>query len=215
MSPRHDLGGREDVLDEEHCGGPPGMPCTAGGPQAGRGHRASARRTAVPGLRGGRVEGALLRPLQALDQAYRILSPSRSPPARVRIEAARPHRPRSDKALVRCRQARAAALEILALAKKGIDPRHGDAKRTAEPVMADLGKRFLEDYVPVHCKPRTREEYRRSVTLFIDPAIGEMPIAEVQRKDIAELHHGPRRSCAGSRLRCGTGCRTRPCDCRR
>ena len=89
-------------------------------------------------------------------------------------------------------QARAAALEILALAKKGIDPRDGDAKRAAEPVMADLGKRFLEDYVPVHCKPSTAEEYRRSVTLFIDPAIGEMRISEVQRKDIAELHHGLR-----------------------
>ena len=58
--------------------------------------------------------------------------------------------------------------------------------------MADLGKRFLEDYVPVHCKASTREEYRRSVTLFIDPAIGEMRISEVQRKDIAELHHGLR-----------------------
>ena len=39
-------------------------------------------------------------------------------------------------------QARAAALEILALAKKGIDPRDDDATRAAEPVMADLGKRF-------------------------------------------------------------------------
>ena len=58
--------------------------------------------------------------------------------------------------------------------------------------MADLEKRFLEDYVPVHCKASTREEYRRSVTLFIDPAIGEMRISDVQRKDIAELHHGLR-----------------------
>ena len=30
------------------------------------------------------------------------------------------------------------------------------------------------------------------MTLFIDPAIGEMRISEVQRKDIAELHHGLR-----------------------
>ena len=89
-------------------------------------------------------------------------------------------------------EARAAVPEILTLAKKGIDPRDGDAKRAAKPVMADLGKRFLEDYVPVHCKPSTREEYRLSVTLFIDPVIGEMPISEVQRKDIAELHYGLR-----------------------
>ena len=85
-------------------------------------------------------------------------------------------------------EARAAALEILAQAKMGIDPRDADARRKAEPVMTELGRRFLEEYVPVHCKPSTQGEYRRSVTLFIDPAIGEMRISEVERKDIAKLH---------------------------
>ena len=89
-------------------------------------------------------------------------------------------------------QARARALEILACAKKGIDPRDADARRKAEPSMADLGRRFLEQYVPVHCKPSTREEYRRSVRLFVDPVIGELRVPEVQRKDIAALHHGLR-----------------------
>ena len=88
--------------------------------------------------------------------------------------------------------ARARALEILACAKKGIDPRDADARREAEPSMADLGRRFLEEYVPVHCKPSTREEYRRSVRLFVDPVIGELRVPEVQRKDIAALHHGLR-----------------------
>ena len=85
-------------------------------------------------------------------------------------------------------EARAAALEILTQAKMGIDPRDADARRKAEPVMTELGRRFLEEYVPVHCKPSTQGEYRRSVTLFIDPAIGEMRISEVERKDIAKLH---------------------------
>ncbi len=91
-------------------------------------------------------------------------------------------------------EARAGALEILAQATKGIDPRDADAardadaKREAEPVMADLGRRFLEEYVPVHCKPSTQGEYRRSVELFIDPAIGGMRISGVERKDIAKLH---------------------------
>ena len=85
-------------------------------------------------------------------------------------------------------EARVAALEILAQAKSGIDPRDADARRKAEPVMTELGKRFLEEYVPTHCKPSTQGEYRRSVELFIDPAIGEMRIAEVERKDIAKLH---------------------------
>ena len=85
-------------------------------------------------------------------------------------------------------EARVAALEILAQAKSGIDPRDATAKRKAEPVMTELGRRFLEEYVPTHCKPSTQGEYRRSVTLFIDPAIGQMRIAEVERKDIAKLH---------------------------
>ena len=85
-------------------------------------------------------------------------------------------------------EARIAALEILAQAKTGVDPRDADAKRKAEPVMTELGRRFLEEYVPTHCKPSTQGEYRRSVTLFIDPAIGDMRIAEVERKDIAKLH---------------------------
>ena len=89
-------------------------------------------------------------------------------------------------------EARAAALEILAATKKGIDPRDANAKRDAEPVMAELGRRFLEEYVPVHCKPSTQGEYRRSVELFIDPAIGDMRISAVQRKDIAKLHHDMR-----------------------
>ena len=85
-------------------------------------------------------------------------------------------------------EARAEALEILAQVKKGIDPRDADAVRKVEPVMAELGRRFLEEYVPVHCKPSTQGEYRRSVELFIDPAIGGMRIAAVERKDIAKLH---------------------------
>ena len=89
-------------------------------------------------------------------------------------------------------QARALALEILACAKKGIDPRDANARREAEPSMADLGRRFLEEYVPVHCKPSTRGEYSRSVRLFVDPVIGELRVPEVQRKDIAALHHGLR-----------------------
>ena len=89
-------------------------------------------------------------------------------------------------------EARATALEFLALAKKGIDPRDAYAKHAPEPLMADLGKRFLEDYAAVRCKPRTLTEYRRAVSLYIDPAIGGMRISEVQRKDIAALHHDMR-----------------------
>ena len=89
-------------------------------------------------------------------------------------------------------QARGRALEILADAKKGIDPRDAEARNTTTPTMTDLGRRFLEEYVPTHCKPSTQAEYRRSVKLFVDPVIGELSVREVQRKDVAALHHGLR-----------------------
>ena len=47
-------------------------------------------------------------------------------------------------------------LEILALAKMGIDPRDAEVKRESELSVAELGLRFLDDYVPVHCKPSTQ-----------------------------------------------------------
>ena len=93
-----------------------------------------------------------------------------------------------DGSWVTANEARGAALEILAQTKTGVDPRDADAKRKAEPVMTELGRRFLEEYVPTHCKASTHGEYRRSVELFIDAAIGQMWIAEVERKDVAKLH---------------------------
>ena len=51
--------------------------------------------------------------------------------------------------------------------------------------MKAFGKRFLEEYVPAHCKDSTAHEYRRSVTLFIDPWIGSRKVTWIQGSDIA------------------------------
>ena len=88
--------------------------------------------------------------------------------------------------------ARTAALEILARARRGIDPRIKSTKPRPAPVVTDLSKRFLEEYVSAHCKPNTRVEYGRSVNLSIDPAIGGKKVSEVARGDIAALHHAMR-----------------------
>lgn len=87
-------------------------------------------------------------------------------------------------------QARARAYEILSEAKNGRDPaREHDLARRA-PTMRDLGDRFLKEYVTVRCKPSTQGEYRRSVELFINPRIGTRKVSDIERRDIAELHHG-------------------------
>ncbi len=85
--------------------------------------------------------------------------------------------------------ARAKALEILADAKKGIDARKTKTERGAVPTVGDLTDRFLNEYVPSHCKPNTQREYMRLATTLIVPTIGAMRVSEVQRKDIAKLHH--------------------------
>ena len=56
-------------------------------------------------------------------------------------------------------------------------PTPGGKPSRSWPIMAELGRRFLEEYVPTQCKPSTQGEYRRSVTLFIDPAIDGMRIS--------------------------------------
>ena len=40
--------------------------------------------------------------------------------------------------------------------------------------------------------PTTAYEYGRSVKLYIDPQLGSRRVAQIQRSDIAELHHGMR-----------------------
>ncbi|HUS95525.1 MAG TPA: tyrosine-type recombinase/integrase, partial [Hyphomicrobiaceae bacterium] len=41
----------------------------------------------------------------------------------------------------------------------------------------------------VRCKPSTRYEYKRSVELFIYPKLGTRRVTDIERRDIAELHH--------------------------
>ena len=87
--------------------------------------------------------------------------------------------------------ARVRAAEIITDARAGKNP---SGRRSGAPTMRDLGKRFLEEYVPDHCKASTAEEYRRSVKLFIDPRIGKLRVPDVQRSDIAALHHDMRKT---------------------
>ncbi len=89
-------------------------------------------------------------------------------------------------------QARSKAHFVLAEAKNGRDPmRETDAIRRS-PTMKDLGQRFLEEYVAIRCKPTTQSEYKRSVEIFINSRLGTRKVTDIERKDIAELHHSLR-----------------------
>ena len=86
-------------------------------------------------------------------------------------------------------QARTKAYNILSEAKNGRDPAKELDQARKAPTMKGLGERFLKEHVAVRCKPSTQYEYKRSVELFINPKLGTRKVTDIERRDIAELHH--------------------------
>jgi Arm DNA-binding domain len=85
--------------------------------------------------------------------------------------------------------ARAEAMRLLGLKAGGQDPATERDRQRGVITVQELGTRFLESYVPEHCKVTTASEYRRAVELFINPALGRHRISEVLRADVAHFHH--------------------------
>jgi integrase len=85
--------------------------------------------------------------------------------------------------------ARCEALRLLGLKAAGQDPASERDRQKGVIIVAELGDRFLREYVPQHCKPRTAYEYRRAVELFINPVLGRHRISDVLRADVAGFHH--------------------------
>ncbi len=85
--------------------------------------------------------------------------------------------------------ARKEATSLLGLVANHCDPAADrDAGRSAKTV-AELGQRFLTEYVPHQCKPSTAREYHRCVELFINPALGRLNVADVTTDDVANFHY--------------------------
>jgi integrase len=85
--------------------------------------------------------------------------------------------------------ARIEAKRLLGLKAGGKDPATERDRQKGALTIAELGSRFLTQYVAQHCKPRTAEEYQRAVEHFINPILGRQRIADVTRADVARLHH--------------------------
>ena len=86
-------------------------------------------------------------------------------------------------------KARSEALRLLGLKAGGNDPASDRDRQKGAITIAELGARFLTEYVPQHCKANTAYEYRRAVELFINPALGRHRISDVLRADVARFHH--------------------------
>ncbi|MCY4059850.1 MAG: tyrosine-type recombinase/integrase [Gammaproteobacteria bacterium] len=85
--------------------------------------------------------------------------------------------------------ARARAAEILTAARTGKDPSGQPLWNARTDTVAQLARRFLEDYVPDHCKPNTRRQYRKMVEGHIVPRLGARRVHDIRRIDIAAVHH--------------------------
>jgi integrase len=85
--------------------------------------------------------------------------------------------------------ARREALRLLGLRAAGQDPATERDRQKGAITIAELGARFLQEYVPQHCKPRTAEEYQRAVDQFIGPVLGHHRVSVLLRADVAQFHH--------------------------
>ena len=87
-------------------------------------------------------------------------------------------------------QARRRAALIIARIKAGEEPvPEPQARKLAGPTVAELASRYLDEHVAVRCKSKTAETYRSIVRKHIVPALGDLPLAEVGREHVTELHY--------------------------
>ena len=54
--------------------------------------------------------------------------------------------------------------------------------------VAAAAERYLQEHVAIHCKATSAKMYRRLLDTFILPAIGDVPVREVTRENVAKLH---------------------------
>ena len=82
-------------------------------------------------------------------------------------------------------QARVMAQDWLAEVRRGGDPGGAKAEARKAPTMAELCKKFMEDYSKKRNKPSTWRGYQAVIDRCIVPMLGRKKVADVKRPDIA------------------------------
>lgn len=91
--------------------------------------------------------------------------------------------------VVAVEQARDHAREMLGQVAGGYDPVEEIALTRLAPTVSDLCDRFLQVHVAIHVKPSTARDYRSTINRVIRPTMGTFKVADVMRKDVADLHY--------------------------
>ena len=84
-------------------------------------------------------------------------------------------------------QARVKAQDWLAEVRRGGDPGGAKAEARKAPTMAELCKKFMEDYSKKRNKPSTQDGYQGVIDRNIIPLLGRKKVHDVKRPDIAGL----------------------------
>ena len=85
--------------------------------------------------------------------------------------------------------ARRHAITLIAEARDGIDPAAESDAARLKVTMNSLAARFLEEHVATHCKASTARDYRSLIRLYIEPRFATREVTDIERRDIAALHH--------------------------
>ena len=90
-------------------------------------------------------------------------------------------------------EARQQGAVVLTRIEAGDEPETGrDA--AGGPTVAVLAERYLREHVAIRCKPNTVKGYRQSIERHILPKLGKVPIGELDRTHVAELHYRLRKT---------------------
>ena len=95
--------------------------------------------------------------------------------------------------VVSAEEARRRGAETLARIRAGEVPRSGP-EGEAGPTVADLAERYLREHVAVRCKPSTVREYRQVISKHVLPALGGVPLSELESRHAADLHYRLRKT---------------------
>lgn len=93
--------------------------------------------------------------------------------------------------VITAEQARRRAALVIASIKAGEEPSRTSAGSPSAggPTIAELGERYLREHVEVRCKPTTAGAYRYTLTKYLLPEFGSVPLGAIGREDVAALHY--------------------------
>jgi len=86
-------------------------------------------------------------------------------------------------------EAKRRAKKIIMDIDDGLNPNELKKKERISPNIQELADRFLNEYVPSHCKPRTQVEYKHAIKKYISPQLGKTKVLTLTREQVADFHH--------------------------